>query len=347
MALITCPECGAQISDKAECCPKCGIPMKENDENVSSCDNNDNVQKKKMLVWIIGIIVMCVMALCIVYATTRSAEEIVSHETEFETEDNVEHDFKETLDSDAIVAEISNSNTKKLYYLDNNDGMNRLMSYNYKTGTAKMIFETALSLLSWKLAGDRLFYIIYNGGNGSKIKDISYLDTNDESTHYITTCYEAKFEGNNILNITEMIATDTRGAHCDWEYDKREYSLNLYASEEEFKRIINEQQKIEEEYEQQRNQQQFEGDGPNWLQGTWYAYMYDDYGNYIGNMTYVLNKGTMTTYINNEYVQTMPYLYSSDNGSILLFDRKGNAAGLMYTKNKRLIGNDGTIFSKK
>ncbi len=268
MALITCPECGAQISDKAECCPKCGIPMKENDENVSSCDNNDNVQKKKMLVWIIGIVVMCVIALCIVYATTRSAEEIVSHETEFETEDNVEHDFKETLDSDAIVAEISNSNTKKLYYLDNNDGMNRLMSYNYKTGTAKMIFETALSLLSWKLAGDRLFYIIYNGGNGSKIKDISYLDTNDESTHYITTCYEAKFEGNNILNITEMIATDTRGAHCDWEYDKREYSLNLYASEEEFKRIINEQQEIEEEYEQQRNQQQIMQD-LDWIQGNW------------------------------------------------------------------------------
>lgn len=27
MALITCPECGAQISNKATFCPHCGLPM--------------------------------------------------------------------------------------------------------------------------------------------------------------------------------------------------------------------------------------------------------------------------------------------------------------------------------
>lgn len=27
MALITCPECGAQVSDKAHTCPKCGHPF--------------------------------------------------------------------------------------------------------------------------------------------------------------------------------------------------------------------------------------------------------------------------------------------------------------------------------
>jgi len=27
MALITCPECGAQVSDAAPACPKCGYPM--------------------------------------------------------------------------------------------------------------------------------------------------------------------------------------------------------------------------------------------------------------------------------------------------------------------------------
>lgn len=28
MALTTCSECGAQISDKAEACPKCGAPQR-------------------------------------------------------------------------------------------------------------------------------------------------------------------------------------------------------------------------------------------------------------------------------------------------------------------------------
>ena len=28
MALIKCPECGAEVSDKAEACPKCGYPIR-------------------------------------------------------------------------------------------------------------------------------------------------------------------------------------------------------------------------------------------------------------------------------------------------------------------------------
>lgn len=28
MALTTCPECGKRISDKAECCPNCGCPVR-------------------------------------------------------------------------------------------------------------------------------------------------------------------------------------------------------------------------------------------------------------------------------------------------------------------------------
>ncbi len=27
MALVTCPECGAMVSDKASCCARCGCPM--------------------------------------------------------------------------------------------------------------------------------------------------------------------------------------------------------------------------------------------------------------------------------------------------------------------------------
>lgn len=30
MALITCPECGKEISDKAGICPNCGCPITNN-----------------------------------------------------------------------------------------------------------------------------------------------------------------------------------------------------------------------------------------------------------------------------------------------------------------------------
>lgn len=35
MAIIKCPECGAEISDKATSCPKCENPMSENERMVS------------------------------------------------------------------------------------------------------------------------------------------------------------------------------------------------------------------------------------------------------------------------------------------------------------------------
>lgn len=31
MALIKCPECGKEISDKATACPNCGMPLKRGD----------------------------------------------------------------------------------------------------------------------------------------------------------------------------------------------------------------------------------------------------------------------------------------------------------------------------
>lgn len=34
MALIKCPECGREISDKADSCPNCGVPIASKNENV-------------------------------------------------------------------------------------------------------------------------------------------------------------------------------------------------------------------------------------------------------------------------------------------------------------------------
>lgn len=34
MALITCPECGNQVSDQAKSCPRCGHPFNKTTETV-------------------------------------------------------------------------------------------------------------------------------------------------------------------------------------------------------------------------------------------------------------------------------------------------------------------------
>lgn len=39
MALIKCPECGGQVSDKASSCPHCGYPMSENTVNTTAVND--------------------------------------------------------------------------------------------------------------------------------------------------------------------------------------------------------------------------------------------------------------------------------------------------------------------
>lgn len=39
MALIKCPECSAEISDRADCCPKCGAPVVVHKSRCPQCGN--------------------------------------------------------------------------------------------------------------------------------------------------------------------------------------------------------------------------------------------------------------------------------------------------------------------
>ena len=49
MALINCPECNKQISDKAAACPNCGCPISiDNDKaGILKCQERNNLQ----MVW--------------------------------------------------------------------------------------------------------------------------------------------------------------------------------------------------------------------------------------------------------------------------------------------------------
>lgn len=41
MALIKCPECGKEISDKAEMCINCGFPLKQHENNEMSAGKSE------------------------------------------------------------------------------------------------------------------------------------------------------------------------------------------------------------------------------------------------------------------------------------------------------------------
>ena len=58
MALIKCPECGREISEKAPNCPHCGFPMNDVQPNTQENTNNDtnppkpSIEKKRMPTWV-------------------------------------------------------------------------------------------------------------------------------------------------------------------------------------------------------------------------------------------------------------------------------------------------------
>lgn len=47
MAIIKCPECGSEISDKAKSCPKCAFPMSSSDEATHNNIKTEIVVKPK------------------------------------------------------------------------------------------------------------------------------------------------------------------------------------------------------------------------------------------------------------------------------------------------------------
>ena len=58
MALIKCPECGKEISDKANACPNCGCPLGKTDSEVIT--QTKHTKKSKWIFVIIGLIIVVV-----------------------------------------------------------------------------------------------------------------------------------------------------------------------------------------------------------------------------------------------------------------------------------------------
>lgn len=62
MALIKCPECGREISDKASACPHCGCPIRDTNTSTVQPTQNNPVKDKKNKKLIIGGIAIVVIA---------------------------------------------------------------------------------------------------------------------------------------------------------------------------------------------------------------------------------------------------------------------------------------------
>lgn len=68
MAIISCPECSNQVSDKAPYCPHCGFSI------TSKIINADTKSKLSIIFWGIGILMVCVIIFAVANSNRRSLE---------------------------------------------------------------------------------------------------------------------------------------------------------------------------------------------------------------------------------------------------------------------------------
>lgn len=140
MALIKCPECEKEVSDKAGKCPYCGYPLNEKEEYATI-----KVRKKKkygILIWF-GILVVIVIG-CLIYnyaylQPKRIAEQNVIYEKAMKQVDECEYDAAIALlytipkyeNVNTIIADIEK---EKEIFNTYNSGMSYLEQGKYAEG---------------------------------------------------------------------------------------------------------------------------------------------------------------------------------------------------------------------
>jgi len=76
MALINCPECGKQVSDKAMACPNCGVGIASAAESRGSGTTVTTVQEtsKKLKLHTLGSVILILFGVIWVIAATSAVE---------------------------------------------------------------------------------------------------------------------------------------------------------------------------------------------------------------------------------------------------------------------------------
>lgn len=140
MALIKCPECGTQVSDKAEKCVHCGYPINSNKQSMmpveESVSDMKESKKKRNLIITVGIIAVAILIGLIIYFTNVNSDDFyyeIAWGTNFEdTEKQLkshypEEDIKISDDEEkAIIVSISD-------YLGDK-GVSAHLFYNFNYG---------------------------------------------------------------------------------------------------------------------------------------------------------------------------------------------------------------------
>ncbi|MFW5669556.1 MAG: zinc ribbon domain-containing protein, partial [Acetivibrio ethanolgignens] len=74
MALINCPECGKEISDKAVSCPNCGVPIAKPIKKEKTNREKKRISNKSKKVIVVGILLCIVIGIVGYFCASKEIE---------------------------------------------------------------------------------------------------------------------------------------------------------------------------------------------------------------------------------------------------------------------------------
>lgn len=216
MALIKCPECGKEVSDKSEKCIHCGCPIKKNTIN-----NHSNLTLKKIGIGFVFILILVVSINGIYrknaridlkeYAVANTLKSVSDDENsmvvqqcnvyEFDSElEEVVDNVKGVLSEDSIIV-FCKAGTKSVdggmdsdYYTYLYDTNGKLKQYTSLSETAKSQKKDDLILLDFIELSANLGWYRWESLSDEKIDEIRSMDLNGK---------KIKKYDNNISNIDD------------------------------------------------------------------------------------------------------------------------------------------------
>lgn len=193
MALIKCPECGKEISDKADNCPNCGYPVDKVQNMSEGIDMNavpithSQVPKRKNRGCLIGLIIFFV---CL-FAVGAGVSDMIKNPEKYEEKSEIEKAINCTKDkANEIEKVLKGCGIDKDASIKRDEGLDNA----YKKGDKGCrINEDGIEILMWLSKSDDVYIIKYNDNvlykkGKVKAKFTDYVLTTQEIGEWKSFC---------------------------------------------------------------------------------------------------------------------------------------------------------------
>lgn len=364
MSKIKCADCGQEFDSAFDACPSCGCPKSNQAEQVqqdiklsqsNAKQNQNKLNKKKLVFSFLILIITGIIAGGIIWYYGHSYElKIARYEKKAD-------EFKSTLDTNCcILSEQIDSITQKVFYYvkesETHDEFGTpirdILVHDLSTGETQSVLPTKSSIENFDLCGiqyrtskhieNRLFLVIHSNCTWKYgATCVFYINTLDNSLHYVESCDNAEF-----VRLDEIcIHKFYKIGYYDDKTDYKEYNLSTKLNDEAYAANRQKQKEIENYLAEEWRKEVENNRMKEWLYGTWESNGWDEW---IGRYTsYVcLSENNLRFGYNGQDIYNGPYEIDMESHKIIFDRHDGYYTQIGFNPQTKRLEDESGVFRK-